>query len=280
LQERCHSTVSIELVPTEKMSRAEFIESCRNTNWCMPRKPTTKLFDWQIVVLGIESEETIHEAKLMVLLCLNTTQEDLEKGDIRDIVLRDTLQMTTQDWYLYLNGRNVSLKPNFFLPIGIVQWPEYVESPDIGDITAVPAWLYGQEKDNITDQLHTTTQSIVYVDFTQIALTTSSSIYNTANVNHITEMHYCNQILLRNDEYQLLYNNQILHIISTNHYLYLGQFKVHKDAETRKVVGVYVCIENTHFKPMTSLSRSLHMTTGIILFVFEHVSVLTKRYVY
>ena len=238
-------------------------------NGCLPTaKPVSRPNNnWTIVFVGIESRTEIvypqQVTKLIVLLCF--------LGDIDDVraILNDSLEMTSNPWHLALSGQDIPLDPLFYKPISVVPWPELTTaSPEIGEQTAIPAWMYGQDSSQVKEPLDMPTHNIIYHVTKHIQLATESNFLSTANINHITEMHYCDQVMLQKGEFQLLYNDQILYVVSTSRFLYCGQFKVHKSSFTPEVVGVFVCVENTEYT-----SHVLHSAGNDlkILFLFMYI---------
>ena len=196
--------------------------------------------------------------KSVVILCYKGLFENIE------VVLGDIGDLTTHDWTLKLPNSSATPKPSFYSPLDFVFLPSIyfnstTDSPDetmralqngVDKTRSIPSWASGLTINEIQEPLHATVQYIIFNSFT--AALDGKLKFTQANINHITEMHFCNQILLQREEFEMLYNNQILYNKSTSVYLYRGQFVVNVDEFTIDVVGASVCVENTRFAQLAS----------------------------
>ena len=270
-QATCNFTVAIELVSKNGILKNTFDKQCGLNDGCLPSMPKSRPLDkWSTLYFAVETKivhEKVFVFKSVVVLCYNGLFENIE------VVLEDIGDLTTLDWTLKLPNSSATLKPSFYSPLDVVflsgiYFNSTTVSPDetmraiqnrmvntghlgVDKTRSIPSWANGLTINEIQEPLHAAVQYIIF-NFIFTDVREDMLKFTQANINHITEMHFCNQILLQREEFELLYNNQILYYKSTSEYLYRGQFVVNVDEFTIDVVGALVCVENTRFAQLAS----------------------------
>jgi len=148
-------------------------------------------------------------------------------------------------------------------------------------IRVVPAWAYKSNLETIQKELDFRQLDVVYrhegVSIANTEIGMIVTISDPGYVNHFTELHFCNRIILRADEFYLLYKNRILYYIHKDRYLFIGEFSlIHDPFRFNKTIGAYVCIENTSFEPVRGVNagfRALVSIQAVVLMLCIHTSI-------
>ena len=147
-------------------------------------------------------------------------------------------------------------------------------------IRVIPMWAYdgnleALQKELVFKQLDVvyTHEDVIITKFYHIV-----TISDPAYINHFTELHFCNRIVLRSDEFRLLYDDRILYYIPKNRYFYIGEFSLVHDPVTfnKTSIGAYVCVENTSFGPLNGVGvgyRTLLNMQAVVLMLCMHTSI-------
>jgi len=262
-QATCNFTVTIELESKNGILKNTFDTQCGLNDGCLPSMPKSRPLDkWSTLYFAVETkvvDEKVFVFKSVVILCYNGLFENIE------VVLGDIGDLTTHDWTLKLPNSSATLKPSFYPPLDFVFLPSIyfnstTDSPDetmralqngVDKTRSIPSWASGLTINEIQEPLHATVQYIIFNSFT--AALDGKLKFTQANINHITEMHFCNQILLQREEFE-----------SLSVYLYRGQFVVNVDEFTIDVVGASVCVENTRFAQLASKGEKHSVFVAVI----------------
>jgi len=247
---------------------------------CLPKYDSSndaRLRRWEVILLAVESDPTIYnESKYTTItgfvVYVGYTGREDTRG--RENALFGVEQLIRSIWYLDLIGKTVSMTARFYKPIELVEperlnWLNYSSEPNVNYpySTVIPLWAYGIDLKALPQELVVRQLDVMYrhekVSIIRNPLIVSIS--DPAYVNHFTELHFCNRIFLRSDEFNLLYEDKILYYIPKDSYLFIGEFSLVHDLGTfiRKHIGAYICVENTSYGHMNGVKACFSALVSI-----------------
>jgi len=160
-----------------------------------------------------------------------------------------------------------------------VPWTSPPSTVQESAIRVIPAWAYKINLETIQKELDFRQQEVVYRHEGVSVINDDSSltISDPAYVNHFTELYFCDRLIIRADEFHLLYKGRILYYIPKDRYLFIGEFAlVHDPVTFKKIIGAYVCIDNTSFEPVRGVNagfRALVSIQAVVLMLCIHTSI-------
>jgi len=250
---------------------------------CLPSLVENLFDDWTITYFGMEHVVLPNTAEVISNFIVYLRVGDEQHLDYVDILKNVHLLVSTH-WTICVQKLNQSLelKPDFYHPMEVAFVLNHqsvkrdnseclpTNVANYANVKVVPAWTLDKQVEDSDLPLNTNEQSVYYLQdnilpckATYLSKLGTDFIYMwpRRHIGHINKMHYCHQIFLKTNEFQLLYNGQLVYYLKRKRYLLKGEFRIHRDVMTRDILGVFICVEDF----LLNSAPVLHITIGVII---------------
>ena len=264
MQRLGENIVSVYLTPTDTVTVSTFLTACAYHYDCLPSIVETLPDDWTVLYCGMETMFVPKTGNVISKFIVYLKPGEDQALDFVDILWYAHVLVST-NWIIRSRNLNltIDLVPEFFHPMEVAfilkhhgktanheSLQTYIANH--AQVKVVAAWTLEYQVKKCDLPLYINDQSVYYLKEDIFPETAYFSKHGTdfiykwprQHTGQINKMYYCNQILLKTNEVKLLCNEQIVYYMKPKRYMYLGEFRIHRDLMTRKMLGVFICVED------------------------------------